>query len=104
MDSTGLPADGAVGSLPGAPLVDAGSQKKHVPTHPGSLPDKSQWPSGENGVDLTQEAWLKGRTIKKQPGEEVRVWDTGRVIGPNGETKVKVHMKEKTGMIHGYPR
>jgi len=103
-NTSGLQNQGPViGSVKGAPPVDAGSQKKHVLTHPGSIPEKTQWPEGETGVDLTQEGWLNGQSVKKTPHEEVRVWDTGKVIGNNGETRVKVHMKEKTGMIHGYP-
>ncbi|GAA0178478.1 hypothetical protein SH2C18_15300 [Clostridium sediminicola] len=103
-DVTGLPSQGPVcGDVPGAPPVDAGSQKKHVPTHKGSIPTKTQWPVGENGVDLTQEGWQNGEIVKDTPGDQVRVWDTGRVIGANGETRVKVHQKKKTGMIHGYP-
>lgn len=103
-DVTGLPNQGAVdGGVPAAPKVDAGSQKKHVPTHNGSIPTKTQWPADENGVNLTQEGWQNGITVKDTPGEEVRVWDTGGVIGANGETRVKVHMRKKTGMIHGYP-
>lgn len=53
-DKTGLPAqDGVDGGVQGAPLVDAGSQNNHVPTHKGCIPIKIQWPVGENGVTLT---------------------------------------------------
>jgi len=51
-------------------------------------------------VDLTQEGWLKGR-VTKNP--DVRVWDTGRPIGANGETKVNVKYATSKGTIHGYP-
>ncbi len=64
------------------------------------MPTKSQWPKGETGVDLTQEAWTKGTLVK--PDGSVKVYDTGRQIGPNGQTRVKAHV-DKNGNIHGYP-
>lgn len=33
----------------------------------------------------------------------VRVWDTGRRIGANGETKVNVKYAPSKDTIHGYP-
>lgn len=51
-------------------------------------------------MDLTQEGWLKWR-VTKNP--DVRVWDTGRPIGANGETKVNVKYAPSKGTIHGYP-
>lgn len=86
-----------------SPGVDAGSQGKHVVGHNNELADKSKWPEGENGVKETQEAWDKGTTVKNTDGEEVRTYDFGRQVGPNGETRVKVHMRKSTGLIHGYP-
>lgn len=101
-NTSGLPAQGPVtGNVEGAPPVDAGQQGKHVPGHPNSMPgEKTQWPEGETGVDLTQEAWTKGR---QTPNPNVRVWDSGRVVGPNGETGVNVKYNPSTGLIHGYP-
>ena len=86
-----------------SPGVDAGSQGKHVPGHNNEQAGKSKWPEGENGVKETQEAWDNGTTVKNTDGEEVRTYDFGRAVGPNGETRVKVHMKKSTGLIHGYP-
>jgi hypothetical protein len=86
------------GTVPGAPPVDAGNQGKHVPGHHNNDPNKSQWKEGETGVTETQEAWLHGRPAK---GGTV-VWDTGKVVGQNGETAVRVHVNDK-GHIHGYP-
>lgn len=86
-----------------SPPVDAGSQGKHVVGHNNEQDGKSKWPEGENGVKETQEAWDNGTTVKNTTGEEVRTYDFGRVVGPNGETRVKVHMKKSTGLIHGYP-
>jgi len=43
---------------------------------------------------------VKGTPVK--PDGSVRVHDFGKSIGPNGETRVKVHMDGK-GNIHGYP-
>ncbi|MFB6731327.1 T7SS effector LXG polymorphic toxin [Bacillus mobilis] len=84
----------------GAPKVDAGKQGKHVPGHGNNASTKSQWGAGKNGVVETQEAWVKGTPVK--PDGSVRVHDFGKPIGPNGETRVKVHMDGK-GNIHGYP-
>ncbi|PFR33909.1 T7SS effector LXG polymorphic toxin [Bacillus cereus] len=84
----------------GAPKVDAGKQGKHVPGHGNNVSTKSQWGAGKNGVVETQEAWVKGTPVK--PDGSVRVHDFGKPIGPNGETRVKVHMDGK-GNIHGYP-
>ena len=84
----------------GAPKVDAGKQGKHVPGHGNNVSTKSQWGGGKNGVVETQEAWVKGTPVK--PDGSVRVHDFGKPIGPNGETRVKVHMDGK-GNIHGYP-
>ncbi|MBY0596074.1 hypothetical protein [Bacillus bingmayongensis] len=53
-----------------------------------------------HGVEETQEAWVKGTSVK--PDGSVKIFDFGRPIGPNGETRVKVHMDGK-GNIHGYP-
>ena len=85
------------------PPVDAGSQGKHVPGHNNEQKDKSKWPKGKNGVKETQEAWEKGTTVKDTPNEEVRTFDFKRPVGPNGETRVKVHLNRNTGRIHGYP-
>jgi len=89
-----LPNQGTVnGNVEGAPSVDAGKQGKHVPGHNNNNPSKSQWPNGETGVDLTQEAWMNGTPVK--PDGSVRVYD-------NGSQKIKVHM-DSNGNLHGYP-
>lgn len=62
---------------------------------------KSSWSEGETGIDLTQEAWLKGES--RGSNGNVKIWDIGRVIGPNGEIKVNVKRTPSNGMIHGYP-
>lgn len=97
-----LPSQGSVDAgVFGAPKVDAGKQGKHVLGHPNSMPHKkTQWPKGEDGVKLTQEAWVKGKVIK--PDGSVKIHDFHKPVGANGETKVKVHM-DKKGEIHGYP-
>jgi len=80
--------------VPGAPKVDAGKQGKHVLGHPDSMPGKkTQWPEGEDGVKLTQEAWVKGTVVK--PDGSVKIYDFHKPIGVNGETRVKVHMDKK---------
>lgn len=84
-----------------SPHVDAGKQGKHVPGHNNSDSSKSQWPKGKNGVKETQEAWEKGKTIK--PDGTVREYDFKRAVGPNKETKVRVHKSTSDGLIHGYP-
>lgn len=106
-NTSNLPNQGKViGNIEGAPPVHAGKQGKHVIGHPSnkhSLSEggnKSTWPEGETGVDLTQEGWLKGEPKANNPN--VRVWDTGRVIGSNGETKVNVKYAPGKGTIHGY--
>ncbi|MFA9556078.1 hypothetical protein ACERII_02045 [Evansella sp. AB-rgal1] len=96
-----LPTQGTVdGGVRGAPLVNAGKQGNHVQGHVNNIPSKSQWPVGENGVKLTQEAWMKGTTVKFDGS--VKTYNFGRVVGPRGETRVKVHIN-KEGQIHGYP-
>ncbi|WMT18164.1 pre-toxin TG domain-containing protein [Parageobacillus toebii] len=97
-----LPSQGTVDAgVPGAPKVDAGKQGKHVLGHPNSIPGKkTQWPEGEDGVKLTQEAWVKGTVVK--PDGSVKIYDFHKPIGVNGETRVKVHI-DKKGNIHGYP-
>ncbi|WP_110945320.1 hypothetical protein [Paenibacillus phocaensis] len=80
--------------------MDAGKQGKHVPGHGNNVSTKSQWPSGQNGVQLTQQAWMKGTPVKADGS--VKTYDFGKPVGPNGETRVKVHIDSK-GNIHGYP-
>nr|WP_275984165.1 RHS repeat-associated core domain-containing protein [Paenibacillus hamazuiensis] len=100
-DAPKLPNQGTVtGNVEGAPKVDAGKQGKHVPGHNNFDPNKSSWGEGQDGVDLTQEAWMKGTPTSNS--DKVRVWDAGEPVGPNGETGVRVHMDSK-GNIHGYP-
>lgn len=67
-------------------------------TELGSSSNKSMWPEGQNGVATTQQGWLNGTQLV----DGTRIWDTGKVIGNNGETAVRVHMN-KEGSIHGYP-
>ena len=94
-----LPNQGTVqGNIEGAPPVDAGKQGKHVPGHPNDIAGKSQWKPGENGVDETQEAWQNGTELP----DGTRVWDTGKVVGQDGETGVRVSI-DSDGNIHGYP-
>ncbi|MCY7855126.1 T7SS effector LXG polymorphic toxin [Bacillus sonorensis] len=97
-----LPNQGvADAGVPGAPKVDAGKQGKHVLDHPNSMAGKkTQWPKGQNGIELTQEAWVKGSSVK--PDGSVRIYDFKKPVGTNGETRVKVHIDRK-GNIHGYP-
>ncbi|WP_186321409.1 DNRLRE domain-containing protein [Bacillus sp. FJAT-22090] len=96
-----LPGQGTVDAgVKGAPKVDAGKQGKHVPGHGNNVSTKSQWKKGQNGVQYTQEAWMKGTVVK--PDGSVKIYDFGKPVGPNGATKVKVHL-DKKGNIHGYP-
>ena len=88
-----LPSQGKVSVVDGAPFVDAGKQGKHVPGHPNYVSGKSTWQDGQNGVQLTQQAWLNGTVVK--PDGSVKIWD-------NGTMKIKVHIDSK-GNIHGYP-
>ncbi len=82
---TSLPNQGTVkGNVEGDPPVDAGKQGKYVQGHNNSDSSKSQWSEGEDGVDLTQEAWQKGKTLS----DGTKVWDTGQTTGSNGETGV----------------
>ena len=94
-----LPNQGTVkGDVEGAPKVDAGKQGKHVPGHANNNPANSQWQAGKNGVNETQQAWQNGTQLK----DGTKVWNTGKVVGQNGETGVRVHIDSK-GNIHGYP-
>ena len=94
-----LPQQGTVsGGVEDAPNVDAGKQGKHVPGHNNYNPSKSSWPQGSNGVTETQLGWKNGTTLP----DGTRVWDSGGIIGPNGETGVRVHI-DGNGNIHGYP-
>lgn len=88
------------GGVENAPLVDAGKQGKHVYDHANELdPSRAtHWPKGENGIVETQQGWLNGTELP----DGTKVWDTGNVIGENGETAVRVHIDSK-GNIHGYP-
>ena len=93
-----LPNQGTVqGDVPGTPPVDAGKQGKHVSGH-NNNPNRSQWPEGQTGVNETQQGWQEGTQLPYG----TKVWESGRVIGPNGETGVRVHIDGK-GNIHGYP-
>lgn len=96
---TKLPHQGpAEGDVEDAPPVDAGSQRKHVHGHANDIdPERSKWPEGQDGVHDTQQAWQNGETLP----DGTKVWDSGSVIGENGETGVRVHLKN--GRIHGYP-
>jgi len=86
------------GGVKDAPSVDAGKQGKHVPGHNNNNPEKSQWKDGTTGVKETQEGWQKGKELP----DGTKVWDTGKPIGKNGETGVRIHIDGK-GNIHGYP-
>lgn len=94
-----LPPQGTVSAnVENAPKVDAGKQGKHVPGHNNYNPNKSSWIKGSNGVKETQLAWKNGITLP----DGTRVWDSGIIVGPNGETGVRVHI-DSSGNIHGYP-
>ncbi len=95
-DDDKLPNQGLVdsGKVLDAPPVDAGKQGKHVPGHNNCNPGKSQWPEGENGVELTQEAWMKG--------EETDKYDKTVRKYTKGDLEIKVHIDKKY-KIHGYP-
>ena len=99
-NNSDIPSQGTVdGGIEGAPKVDAGKQGKHVTGHPnGNDPNKSKWKNGSSGVPETQEGWLKGEPLP----DGTRVWDSGKKLGENGETGVRVHIDDK-GNIHGYP-
>ena len=71
-----------------------------MPGHGNNVSTKSQWPEGQNGVQLTQEAWMNGTPVRADGS--VKTYDFGKPVGPNGETRVKVHI-DKKGNIHGYP-
>lgn len=43
---------------------------------------------------------MKGTPVKADGS--VKTYDFGKSVGPNGETRVKVHIDSK-GNIHGYP-
>ena len=98
-NTSGLPSQGEVDAgVENAPPVDAGKQGKHVPGHPNNIPGKSQWKEGSTGVEETQKGWINGQEARG----ETKVWDTGKEVGQNGETGVRVH-SDKSGRIHGYP-
>jgi hypothetical protein len=97
-----LPNQGRVSEIYGAPSVDAGKQGKHVQGHNNSNLKKSQWRAGETGVRETQEAWMSGQLDEAVRDGSVRIWDTGTIVGSNGETGVRVHIDSR-GNIHGYP-
>ncbi|MFC1894385.1 polymorphic toxin type 50 domain-containing protein [Candidatus Dependentiae bacterium] len=89
-----MPNQGLVtaGKIPDAPPVDAGKQGKHIPGHNNCNPKKSLWPAGENGIELTQEAWMNGEPTKKIT---VKTYTKNNL-------DIKVHI-DKQGCIHGYP-
>lgn len=94
-----LPNQGKVtGNVEDAPNVDAGKQGKHVSSHNNYNPNKSTWANESNGVVETQQGWLNGFDAKGG----TKVWDTGKIVGTNGETGVRVHI-DGQGNLHGYP-
>jgi Domain of unknown function (DUF4157)/Bacterial SH3 domain len=96
-----IPDQGTISKVGGAPLVDCAKQGKHVPGHPNNTnPTKSQWAEGVDHVTETQNAYLKGSPVPGQP--QARSFNTGRPIGENGETWIKVHANS-AGEIHGVP-
>ena len=100
-NTSDIPSQGTIdGGVEGAPPVDAGKQGKHVPGHPNYNPngEKSSWKDGTSGIPETQEGWLKGEVLP----DGTRVWDSGKELGTNGQTGVRVHGDSK-GNIHGYP-
>ncbi len=64
--------------------------RKYIQEH--CLQMKSFWSEGENGVALTQEAWVNG---KSAGNPKIRTYEKEGM-------KIKVYMGEK-GSIHGYP-
>jgi hypothetical protein len=97
----GLPAQGTVSKVDGAPPVDAGKQGKHIKGHPNNTdPGRTRWADGVDSVKETQEAWIQGKPVTRNPDK--RIHDAGRPIGENGETRVNVHM-DKKGAAHGHP-
>ncbi|GGC77916.1 T7SS effector LXG polymorphic toxin [Enterococcus wangshanyuanii] len=103
-----LPSQGQVdGGVAGGNPVAVGKQGKHVLGHKNNKQAKEQgeekttWREGTNGVAETQKGWLEGDELKNRHGE-VKEYDTGKVVGSQGETKIRVHI-DKHGNIHGYP-
>jgi hypothetical protein len=83
--------------------VDAGKQGKHIEGHPNNNAANAQWRSDVDHVMETQNAWLNGTSYTNNPQHEIKHFDTGgRIIGKNGETKIRV-IKDAKGTIHGYP-
>ena len=98
-NTSDIPSQGEIdGGVEGAPPVDAGKQGKHVPGHPNSVPEKSQWKKGTSGIPETQQGWNNDEVLP----DGTRVWDSGKELGEKGETGVRVH-QDKKGRIHGYP-
>lgn len=94
-----LPNQGSVErNVQGPPAVDAGKQGKYVIGHKNNVAGKSQWQNGQNGDTEIQKGWMNGKTSP----DGTKVWDSGKTIGPNGETGVRVHIDGK-GYIHGDP-
>ncbi|TCL41918.1 RHS repeat-associated core domain-containing protein [Harryflintia acetispora] len=98
-DPTKLPKQGTIeGDVEGAPNVDAGKQGKHVKGHPNYKEGSSTWADDNTGVHETQEGWLNGTELP----DGTKIWDSGRELGTNGETGVRIHI-DKKGNLHGYP-
>jgi hypothetical protein len=57
------------------------------------------WADGVDPEALIQEAYQKGVPFKGRP--DSLIYETGRVVGKNGETQVIVRVAEKN--IHGHP-
>jgi len=101
-NTSDIPDSGLVkGPVSGAPPVNAGQQGKHVSGHPNHTdPRKSVWGPNVDHVAETQNAWVNGKPVPGQP--QTRSYNTGKPIGENGETWIKVH-REEGGSIHGVP-
>ena len=96
-----IPNQGTVSKVDGAPPVDCASQGKHVTGHPNNTnPAKTRWAEGVDHVAETQHAYQRGSPVPGQP--QARSFDTGRPVGENGQTWIKVHINS-AGHIHGVP-
>ncbi len=106
-DSSKLPSQGTIDSgVNGAPKVDTGKQGKHVPGHGNNVSTKLQWPESQNGVQLTQEAWMKGTGSATLSWTEKNrytydVWGNPRVVEeqtPNVLRYAGEYWDEETGL------
>jgi len=98
-DIPDIPQTVKLTKIDGAPPVEANKQGKHLQGHPYQVHSKTIFQPGIDHVYETQNAWIKGSDVPGQPG--AKSYDTGKVIGQNGETWIKV--QSSSNGIHGYP-